>query len=33
MKNTLKALQILSAIVAVYMLTSAGIQIINILNA
>lgn len=33
MKNTLKALQILFAIVAVYMLTRTGIEIINTLNA
>lgn len=33
MKNTLNTLKVLFALIAVYMLISAGIQIINILNA
>lgn len=33
MKHTLKALKILFALIAVFMLISAGIQIINTLNA
>lgn len=33
MKNTLNTLQIIYALVAVYMLTRAGLEIINILNA
>lgn len=33
MKNTLNTLKFLFALIAVYMLISAGIQIINILNA
>lgn len=33
MKNTLNTLQIIYALIAVYMLTRAGLEIINILNA
>lgn len=33
MKNTLNTLVIISALVAVYMLTRAGIEIFHILNA
>jgi hypothetical protein len=33
MKNTLNTLQIISALIAVFMLVMAGIQIVNILNA
>jgi hypothetical protein len=33
MKNTLNALKIVFALVAVYMLTRAGLEIIHILNA
>jgi hypothetical protein len=33
MKNTLNTLQIIYALIAVFMLAKAGIQIINTLNA
>jgi hypothetical protein len=33
MKNTLNTLKIIYALIAVYMLTRAGLEIINILNA